>query len=144
MNYFIKQAFLYKLMTCLVLLILGASIGYSPLSFAKEVQAKYSLIIEPDQCVAMRQGQLCYVDVKMSWRAEQAGNYCLFSSLQPNALRCWSNEQSGKFQQELSADENIVFSLKKEGLSSDLITKELAMAWVYNKNTRKNVSWRMF
>lgn len=131
-------------MTCLALLIMGASLGYSPLSFAKETQAKYSLVIEPEQCVAMRQGQLCYMDVKMSWRAEQMGHYCLFSSLQPNALRCWENVKSGKFQQELSADENIVFSLKKQGRSEDLITKEIEMAWVYDKSTRKNISWRMF
>ena len=90
MNYFIKQTFIYQLLTYLVLLIMATSLGYSPLIFAKETPAKYLLIIEPEQCVAMRQGQLCYLDVKMSWRAEQVGDYCLFSSLQPKALRCWS------------------------------------------------------
>ena len=144
MNYFIKSTLISKLVAYLVLLILGTSIGFPSFSFAQEVQGKYLLIVEPEQCVAMRQGQLCYVDVKINWRAEQVGNYCLFSSLQTNALRCWSNEQSGTFQQELSADENIVFSLKKEGLSSDLITQEIEMAWVYDKSTRKNISWRMF
>jgi len=123
---------------------MATSLGYSPLIFAKETQAKYSLIIEPEQCVAMRQGQLCYVDVKISWQAEQLDNHCLFSSLQPTALRCWSNAKSGKFQQEMSADKNIVFSLKKQGRASDLITKEIEMAWVYDKSTRKNISWRMF
>ena len=92
----------------------------------------------------MRQGQLCYVDVKINWRAEQVGNYCLFSSLHSNAIQCWSSVKSGKLQKEMSADENVTFSLKKQGSTDDLITKELEMAWVYNKNTRKNVSWRMF
>lgn len=123
---------------------MATSLGYSPLIFAKETQEKYLLIVEPEQCVAMRQGQLCYLDVKMSWRAEQVGDYCLFSSLQPKALRCWSNMKSGELQQEMSADENIVFSLKKQGRASDLITQEVEMAWVYDKNTRKNISWRMF
>jgi len=144
MNYFIKSTLISKLVAYLVLLILGTSIGFPSFSFAKEVQEKYLLIVEPDQCVAMRQGQLCYVDVKISWQAEQLDNHCLFSSLQPNALRCWSNAKSGKFQQEMSADKNIIFSLKKQGRSSDLITKEIEMAWVYDKSTRKNISWRMF
>ena len=144
MNYFIKKTFIYQLMSYLVLLIMGASLGYAPLSFAKEEQTKYSLIIEPDQCVAMRQGQLCYVDVKINWRAEHLGNYCLFSSLQPNALRCWANVKSGKFQRDMSADENILFSLRKQENKDDLIIKEIEMAWVYDKNTRKNISWRMF
>jgi len=144
MNYFIKQTFMYQLLTYLVLLIMATSLGYSPEIFAEEIQAEYSLIIEPEQCVAMRQGQLCYLDVKMSWRAEQVGNYCLFSSLQPKALQCWSNMKSGELQQEMSASENIVFSLQKQGRSSDLIAKEIEMAWVYDKSTRKNISWRMF
>lgn len=144
MNYFIKKAFTSKFINLSILLIVVTSLGYSSLIVAKEVNKEYSLKIEPEQCVAMRQGQLCYADVIMNWKAEDSGNYCLFSSLQPSALRCWSNSKSGKHEQEISSDENIIFSLKKQGSLNDLITQELEMAWVYDKSTRKNISWRMF
>ncbi len=144
MNYFINQTFIYKLLAYIILLILGTGLGFPHLSFAKESQAPYSLVIEPEQCVAMRQGQLCYMDVKISWQAKQMSDYCLFSSLQAKALQCWSNVITGAFRQEMSAKENLVFSLRKKGSLSDLITNELEMAWVYDKSTRKNVSWRMF
>jgi hypothetical protein len=144
MNYFIKSTLISKLVAYLILLMLSTSIGFPSVSFAQEVHGNYFLTVEPEQCVAMRQGQICYVDVKINWRAAERGNYCLFSSLQSKAIQCWSNVNTGKLQQEMSADKNIVFSLKKQGRPNDLITKELEMAWVYKKNTRKNVSWRMF
>jgi len=123
---------------------MGTGLGFPHLSFAEEPQAQYSLVIEPEQCVAMRQGQVCYVDVKMNWRAKKVDNYCLFSSLQTKALQCWDSALTGAFQLEMSANENIIFNLKVQGDVNSLITKELKMAWVYDKRTRKNVSWRMF
>jgi len=144
MDYFIKHTFIYKLIAYIVWLIIGASLALSEQVVANQPQAKYSLTIEPEQCVAMHQGQLCYVNAKVSWRAEQIGSYCLFSSQQTKALQCWSNVQLGKYQQDMSANKNLVFSLRKKGSSNKLVTKELEMAWVYKKNTRKNISWRMF
>ncbi len=144
MKYFSRKTFACKIIACVTLLISGISLFFSHLSIAQSTQAEYSLFIEPEQCVAMRQGQRCYANVKINWQAEQGGSFCLFSSLQSKPLHCWSKVKSGNFQQEMSANANIIFSLQKKGSSIELITKELEMAWVYKKNTRKNISWRMF
>ncbi len=144
MKDFIKQKVTPNSMAYLSLLVIIYSLAFSNQVVAKDNSTAYSLSIEPQQCVAMRQGQLCYVDVKIAWRAGQTGSYCLFSSLHQEALQCWSNAVIGTFQQEMSAQENIVFSVKRQGSSISLISKELKMAWVYDKSTRKNISWRMF
>ncbi len=129
----------------MILLTITLVTSLPRLVFANENQTSTSSFrLEPEQCVAMRQGQQCYVDVKITWRMEDADSYCLFSSLQAKALRCWSNVKTGEFQREMSAKNNIVFSFKKQNSSKILFSKKLEMAWVYDKSTRKNISWRMF
>lgn len=100
--------------------------------------------IEPNQCISVHQGEKCYVDISLNWQTKQSGNYCLFSSQQQQPLICWQNSLTGHFEQEMSANENVVFYLKAQYGTDVLAQKELKMAWVYKKSVRARTSWRLF
>lgn len=111
---------------------------------AAEAPTSATLVLTPKQCIALHHGQQCYVDIEISWVAQQQADYCLFSSQQQDALMCWSGQATGIFKREIVAIKNVGFRLKQTGREEILGTGELEMAWVYKKNSRARSSWRMF
>ncbi|MFT5677418.1 MAG: hypothetical protein ACI808_003370 [Paraglaciecola sp.] len=111
---------------------------------AEEAPISATLVLSPKQCIALHQGQKCYVDIEISWVAQRQADYCLFSSQQQDALMCWSGQATGIFKREIVAIENVGFRLKQTGREEILSAGELEMAWVYKKNSRARSSWRMF
>lgn len=112
--------------------------------YAESTSANNLLEISPKQCVAVRQGQDCYVDIKIAWQTNAVGNYCLYSTEQTKPLKCWHQVTTILFKKELVSNKNVTFSLKKQDSTEVLATAQLAMAWVYKKNSRSHSSWRMF
>ncbi len=110
--------------------------------YADEPQVE--LILKPNQCVAMQQGQQCYVDIVFSWKSTQVSDYCLYSSQDQRALKCWQSTEHGFFGAEIESNKNVRFYIKHPESQRILATAELEMAWVYKKTNRSNVSWRMF
>lgn len=107
-----------------------------------ESEQKQSILtIQPQKCVAMREGQTCFINLEINWTLEATGNYCLYASNQNEPLRCWYDARSGIFKTEFSNNKNTVFYLKNE--QNELAQVELKMAWVY-KRKRSSVSWRVF
>jgi len=126
------------------LLMLSLSFGVTSILSAEQLTPSATISVTPQQCVAMRQGQTCYVDVTIKWTASAIGDYCLHSSLQTKPHQCWQQEHSALFERELAASQDIIFSLQAPQSKAILAKAVLEMAWVYDKNSRKNVSWRMF
>ncbi len=114
------------------------------LDVTKHSSAIPTLQLSPDQCVALMQGQACYVTVQMQWRGLSNGEYCLYSSQKKQALHCWSNLSHGVIKQSFNAKKNIELIIKRKNSSQVLITAQLKMAWVYKKKGRPRMSWRMF
>ncbi|WDE11897.1 DUF3019 domain-containing protein [Thalassomonas haliotis] len=124
------------------------------LSFAAEISAQAELnpdnsplgyfVVTPGQCVAIVQGDDCYLDVKISWQSKQAGEYCLYSSQQSKALRCWQQSQRGELSKEFVLSENVELYFKSQKDGQVLAKEFIEMAWVYQKNGRSRASWRMF
>lgn len=124
--------------------------GLSGVSFAQSVQqapqqhaASANIILQPTKCVSLRQGQVCFADVDLKWNTSQPGHYCLKSNTQTAPLQCWNSVRNGQFSGEVSADENVVFTLTKHGDDKVLAHAEMELAWVYKKK-RSVVSWRVF
>ena len=124
--------------------LVGATANANTIAKPEAKQPAYQLIISPQQCVAMRQGQKCYVDVTIDWQAKVVGNYCLHASTASEPLQCWQQQQGAKFSQEMVAKQDIIFTLQGKQSAKVLVKGSLAMAWVYDKKSRRNVSWRMF
>lgn len=101
------------------------------------------ITLKPAKCVSLRQGQVCYADVALEWRASQSGHYCLRSSSHSAPLGCWDGKHQGQYAGEIASDSNVTFSLIQQGSDKTLATAEMKMAWVYKKK-RAAVSWRVF
>lgn len=140
MNFLIKNKQYIKY---LIFILITSSLYLVAFGLAAE-QPTNGLIINPKQCVALHQGKKCYVDIQISWTTQQQSNYCLFSSLQNEALKCWSQQSSGTFKQEVVANENVQFYLKKQANNTILQSTELEMKWVYQKNAKPRSYWRAF
>lgn len=123
---------------CLIMTLLFWSITARAIA---ETGTDYQLILSPDKCVSLRQGQTCHVDIELSWSTKNAGRYCIYASNQEQPMRCWSDILQGEIKMEFASDQNTWFYLRKD--AKNLAEVELKMAWVY-KRKRSSLSWRVF
>jgi len=138
-----KQTMFTHIRKCLVALAIILVSFVSLASIAQASSKTVKLLLKPSQCVALRQGQECYADIELSWQANQ-GDYCLYSSQKPEPLACWKKSQRAIYSAEIVSKENVIFHLKNQNSSAVLAKAELEIAWVYKKNSRSHLSWRMF
>ncbi len=120
---------------------------FSILSFqiqANSLDVEPKLTIVPEQCVALLQGQACYVTVELNWQTPVTGDYCLYSSLNTHPIRCWRDKRMGRLKQEFVSKNNIEFFLQKSSSKENIANIEIKMAWVHKKKGRPRTSWRMF
>lgn len=143
MKYSTKNFLNYKSFICWINGIILMLSSLSPSLWAANDIEGYSLVLSPKQCVAMRQGQKCYVDVELKWQSKTQGDFCLYSSQVEQPLQCWQDSRLGHFEREIVAKNNVIFVLKLQKDTLILATTKLEMAWVYKKNIRSN-AWRMF
>mgnify|MGYP003915082997 FL=1 len=125
-------------------LLLSVCLVSAPTVRANNEPLKPVMILSPAQCVAIHQGQDCYVDIKLSWQMPTPGEYCLFSSVRVEPLKCWQKASAGQLKREIVSSENVRFILRRPTSQEPLATQELELAWVYKKNARARSSWRMF
>jgi hypothetical protein len=111
---------------------------------AKDVFTLPNLVIEPTQCVSLRQGQSCFVNVDISWEVIKTGNYCIYSTQKKTPLKCWSNSNAGHFQQELVVKQNVTFTLKSQNNNISIVSSVLELAWVHKAQPLSHSSWRVF
>jgi hypothetical protein len=128
-----------NIISLIILLIL-----FSTKPYANTDIPVLTLEVDPEQCVSIVQGDDCFVDVTIKWYSQQPADYCLFSSQQPEPLKCWKKNKQGDLKKEFVANENIVFYLKRPPNEEVIVEEVLEMAWVYKDNGRSRASWRMF
>ncbi len=133
------QRTLLQVKTILLMMLL---LPISFLTNATDLQA--SMSVNPDQCVAMSQGQSCYVAVELSWKVQSPGNYCLYTQGQSKALNCWQNSFEGEFKKAFNSKVNLNFSLRRQDEKISLATAVVKMAWVHKKKGQPRKSWRIF
>ena len=126
--------------------VLGMII-FSLLSFqvtADALDIEPKLTIVPEQCVALLQGQACYVTIELNWQAPVRGDYCLYSSLSARPIQCWQAKKVGELKQEFVSKNNIKFFLRPKNSTENIANIEIKMAWVNKKKGKPRTSWRMF
>lgn len=134
----LNSSYLNSALISAALLLFG---GYSS---AEEVAGLPTLIIKPTQCVSLRQGQKCFVNVDLSWQVAKKGDYCLYSTQQEIAIQCWSHSNIGHFKQELVVEENVTFTLKGQNDNRAIVSSLLELAWVHKAQRLSHSSWRVF
>ena len=108
------------------------------------IDAKTFLEVTPQRCVALRKGQICYLEVNFSWQTNFPGNYCLFNTKVPLALYCWDDVDNGMFNLDFQSNENGHFVLRQKDNPRDLASTEVIVAWVYGNKKRQRSRWRLF
>lgn len=134
----IKRLLLQIKTSCLLMLLLMIS------SVANATDIQASMKVSPEQCVAMRQGQACYVSVELSWQVDTPGNYCLYTAGEPKALNCWINSSVGEMKKSFDSKVNLEFSLRRQNETVSVATAVVKMAWVHKKKGQPRKSWRIF
>lgn len=109
-----------------------------------EQMTAISMSVSPNQCIAMTEGQTCYVDIELTWRSQSAGNFCLYSSLQDKAVKCWTNKTAGSYEQEIASKQNVLYSLHRQDDLEVLAESEVEMAWIHKKRGKPTNWWRLF
>ena len=102
------------------------------------------LRIQPNTCVSLHRDQACFVNLKMSWRAATSNNYCIYSSAQDTPLKCWVASTQGVLTQQFGTDKILHFYLKLEKSNIALAESELKVSWVYKKQQKSRLTWRLF
>ena len=136
------------------MLFLGFDVSASPLAFENTLAAQLaqksqqsntvSLSVSPEQCVAMQQGQNCYVAVELTWHADKTDNYCLYHARQSQPLQCWHNKREGTFKKEFTTKTNLHFAIKTQHGTKNFAQANVKMAWVHKKKGKPRKSWRLF
>lgn len=102
----------------------------------------FTLSTMPSKCVALRQGQICYQRVRLSFNAPERADYCLYRAGDTDPLQCWSNSAGGTLKYDFQSADNVAFYLHNG--SSKVAVSEIKVAWVYKNKTRRRAAWRLF
>lgn len=125
---------------CLILALLSL---VSVFTVYAQPEIEPTLKLTPNKCVALRQGQMCYANVTLTWQSSESKNVCVFQSEKATALQCWQGATEGTFSGEIKTEKTVEFQLREERTEQVLSSAVLNVAWVYKKK-RRAVSWRIF
>jgi hypothetical protein len=99
---------------------------------------------QPDRCIALHQGQVCYQQVEFRWNTPANGDYCLYQLGLPAALTCWSGNRLSSYTLDFASSSSVVYELRPRDQEQALSRVTVEVAWVY-RTTRKSFSrWRLF
>ena len=108
--------------------------------FADE-KSPANFMVSPKQCTSLKQGEVCYVDLEVSWHVLNPAEYCLYADQQK--LNCWTHAAAGQWQQALKIQDDTVISLRS-GSQPHLYSQTIRYAWMHKKNTSNAMRWRLF
>ena len=103
-----------------------------------------SLSVTPEQCVALRKGQTCYLEVTFDWLYAKAANYCLVNTTRNKVLKCWNRATKGQYSFDFQSTKSNDFVLRQQDSGKILAYTQVVVAWVYKSNTRSKSRWRLF
>ena len=133
----------YKVKLAGVFVLLACTTSSVNADAGKQNQNK-NLVVSPKRCVALRQGQVCYQDVRFQWQQPLAGNYCLFELPTNEILKCWKQTRTGVFDFDFQYDQSTGFALRKEGQEQNLAETSITVSWVFKSSKRPKSSWKLF
>jgi hypothetical protein len=73
----------------------------------------YTLTVKPLLCIVDARTPACDMRFAIRWAGVDSGYYCVFNELEDDALRCWSEAQSGDLRDERSVAETFSYWLSR-------------------------------
>ena len=127
-----------------VLLFLQGVLNIANAEQAKSTKSLTKLRISPEQCIALREGQVCYQNVIIEWQSQKPGDFCLYANAENESLECWQNSYSGRLAFDFQSQQSVTYRLRAVDSNIDLATVQMTVAWVYGNKKRRRASWRLF
>jgi hypothetical protein len=98
----------------------------------------------PERCVALNEGQVCFQNVTLSWQTDQIADYCLFEEGSDDAIHCWQNTNQGQIKIDFESSTTKQYNLTLKKLGKSLASTFVEVTWVYSKKKKRRTSWRLF
>ena len=114
---------------------MAAALGYKGL---------ITLSIKPKECVVYKEGDKCYANAFIKWKASEAGSFCLFRAPGDVKLACWNAANEGQFSENLVMENPVEYYLMMTDNSEILLRETLNLSWVHKKSSRPEHTWRIF
>ena len=102
------------------------------------------LKVTPTPCVALRQGQKCYLEVTFSWQQPQVSNYCLVNITTNKTIKCWQQQTKGELSFDFQSKLTNNFALRNQESTTDIAQATIPVVWVYKSSIRAKSTWRLF
>ncbi|MGP1609755.1 MAG: DUF3019 domain-containing protein [Burkholderiales bacterium] len=100
--------------------------------------------VQPDRCIALNRGQVCYQSLNFQWQTAAGARYCLHQDDATVALTCWTGAESSTYALEFASDRNVTYRIRREGQAEVLAEVVVEVAWVYQSNRQSFSRWRLF
>ena len=104
----------------------------------------FSLESNIKQCVALRQGQICYKKIILQWQATNNDNYCIVELGSNKIIQCWQQQNQGSTGIEFESDKDTSYALRRQNQTENLASTEIKISWVYEPKPPKSSGWRLF
>lgn len=135
---------LFPVYVCRIQLVLFCLFGASVFANTPLQTDTNILTITPTRCVALRQGQTCYLEVEVTWNTLKKGDYCLINLTTGVLNRCWKNQSSGHLLLDFEGTNSNDFALREQAQSTDLARAKIIVAWVFSSSKRNKSNWKLF
>jgi hypothetical protein len=132
-----------KMIENLLLLILAMSLLFAS-GDARAAEQVAAFTVQPDRCIALNRGQLCYQSLNFQWQTAAGARYCLHQEDNSVAITCWNGVESSTYELEFASDRNVTYHIRREGQVEVLAEVVVEVAWVYQSNRQSFSRWRLF
>ena len=72
-----------------------------------------TITVKPLLCIVDARTPECEMRFSVAWTGAVSGYYCVFSELQPDALRCWAEASRGDLEDDRTVDETFTYWLNQ-------------------------------
>ena len=128
----------------LTFIVLLACNVQSSTASAVAYKGTLALSIKPKECVVYKEGDKCYANTNIKWKASEMGFFCLFRTPGDIKLACWNGANEGRFSESLVMDKPVEYYVALADNSEILLRETLNLSWVHKKSSRPELTWRIF
>ena len=111
---------------------------------AQAAEALATFSVQPERCIALNRGQVCYQKLDFQWQTAAGARYCLHEDAVAAPLVCWNGNERSSAEVEFASDRNVLYAIRREGSAENLAQLEVEVAWVYQSNRNGFSRWRLF
>lgn len=73
------------------------------------------LTVRPVLCIIDQRAPTCDMAFLVAWQSAESGYYCVGNELEPEPLRCWTEERSGELSDERTVQDDFDYWINRGG-----------------------------